>query len=98
VGCTPDLVLPKYGLAVFVDGDYWHSCPVHTSKRTFNGPNSRAWAEKFQRNTERDRRSTAIAEDHGWTVVRVWECAIRADVASCADQVLAGISPSPVPD
>lgn len=36
--CTPDLVLPRRRIAVFVDGDYWHSCPEHGRKIPFAGP------------------------------------------------------------
>ncbi|MEU9685382.1 hypothetical protein [Amycolatopsis japonica] len=36
--CTPDFVLPRYRLAVFVDGCFWHGCPAH-SPAQFRGPN-----------------------------------------------------------
>jgi DNA mismatch endonuclease, patch repair protein len=94
-GCTPDIVLPARHLVVFVDGDYWHTCPVH-GRRDFSGPNAALWAEKMARNKQRDVRSTKIAQDLGWTVVRVWECAVRADPVAVADAVLAGKSAGPV--
>ncbi|MGW0485371.1 very short patch repair endonuclease [Nonomuraea sp. NPDC003214] len=94
-GCTPDLVLPKHRIAVFVDGDYWHSCPEHGRKRPFTGPNAQLWEAKMARNRERDRRSTELAVQAGWTVVRVWECTIRADAGSAARAVLDGQSPPP---
>src|SRR5262245_61505740 len=53
-GCTPDLVLPSRRIAVFVDGDYWHSCPVHGRKAPFTGPNAALWADKLRRNQARD--------------------------------------------
>jgi DNA mismatch endonuclease (patch repair protein) len=87
-GCTPDLVLPRHRVAVFVDGDYWHSCPVHGRRRPFTGPNAALWEEKMQRNKERDARSTAIAEDLGWHVVRLWECTVRANPQAAANAVL----------
>ncbi|MBV8542294.1 MAG: very short patch repair endonuclease [Pseudonocardiales bacterium] len=94
--CTPDLVLPRRGIAVFVDGDYWHSCPEHGRKTPFTGPNADLWAEKLRRNRERDSRSTKLAEEAGWTVVRVWECAVRADSLGVARDVLDGRAPGPV--
>lgn len=94
-GCTPDLVLPTRRIAVFVDGDYWHSCPVHGRKTPFTGPNAQLWVEKMARNAARDRRSSALAAEAGWTVVRVWECAVRADPVQAARLVLGGISPPP---
>lgn len=87
-GCTPDLVLPRHRIAVFVDGDYWHSCPRHGRKRPFTGPNATLWEQKMQRNIERDRRSTSIAEELDWRVVRLWECSVRADPSAAAEAVL----------
>lgn len=94
-GCTPDIVMPKRHIAVFVDGCYWHSCPIHGRKAPFTGPNAHLWEQKMVRNRERDRRSSALAEAAGWTVVRVWECAIREDADSAARAALAGESPPP---
>lgn len=94
-GCTPDIVLPKHGLAVFVDGDYWHSCPVHGRKRPFTGPNAELWERKMQRNRERDERSTKLARENGWTVLRLWECTVRADPAKAAQAVLDRHAPDP---
>jgi DNA mismatch endonuclease (patch repair protein) len=87
-GCTPDLLMPKWRLAIFVDGCYWHSCPQHGRKTPFSGPNAALWEEKMRRNRERDVRSTALAEDLGWRVLRVWECEVRADVGAVAERVL----------
>lgn len=89
-GCTPDIVLPGRRLAIFVDGDYWHSCPLHGRKTPFTGPNAGLWEEKMRRNQQRDRISTSTAEGLGWTVARIWECAVRADPHEVARKVLAG--------
>ncbi len=94
-GCTPDIVLPKRRLAVFVDGDYWHSCPVHRRGKTIQGPNAALWAAKLARNKERDRRATLLAEQAGWQVIRVWECTVRHDPLAAAREVLAGRNPPP---
>ena len=88
-GCTPDLVLPRHRLAVFVDGCYWHSCPEHGRRTPFTGPNAALWERKMERNRERDEASTAIARALGWTVVRVWEHEVRADAVQSAGRVLA---------
>ena len=87
-GCTPDLVLPKMRLAVFVDGCYWHSCPAHGRQMPWTGPNADLWAEKMARNQARDERSTVIAQELGWTVVRVWEHDIEASASDTAARVL----------
>ncbi|HLS44736.1 MAG TPA: very short patch repair endonuclease [Ornithinicoccus sp.] len=87
-GCTPDLVMPGRGLAVFVDGCFWHGCPKHGRKQPWTGPNAQRWAEKMARNHERDRRATAIAKELGWSVIRVWECDVMADPDGIATRVL----------
>jgi DNA mismatch endonuclease (patch repair protein) len=87
-GCTPDILMPGRRLAVFVDGCWWHSCPRHGRTMPFTGPNAQLWSEKMRRNLERDERSTALAEEVGWTVVRVWECEVREDAEAVAARTL----------
>lgn len=74
----PDIVLPKYRLAVLVHGCFWHR---HTNCQLAATPATRAdfWGHKFEANVERDRRSTAALVDQGWRVAIVWECGIRND-------------------
>ncbi|MFD5711142.1 hypothetical protein ACFWHW_12225 [Streptomyces pharetrae] len=56
--CTADFVLPRYHLAVFVDGCFWHGCPDHSPAK-FRGPNAALWQEKIEANKKRDRRDRA---------------------------------------
>lgn len=66
----PDVVFTRKKVAVFVDGCFWHSCPVHGRQpRT----NSEYWSPKLQKNRERDCRNTEALKQAGWLVVRVWE-------------------------
>ncbi|WP_404393734.1 very short patch repair endonuclease [Humibacillus xanthopallidus] len=88
-GCTPDFVLPRRRIAVFVDGCFWHGCPEHGRKRPWTGPNAARWEDKMRRNAERDKRSTELAEGHGWHVVRVWECSVQDDATAVARLILA---------
>ncbi|SEP91107.1 very short patch repair endonuclease [Lentzea albida] len=84
--CTPDFVLPRYHLAVFVDGCFWHGCPTH-SPQQFRGPNAELWARKLSANRERDKRNDRVVTDAGWRVIRVWECEIKSDVEVAADKL-----------
>lgn len=90
-GCTPDIVLPGRRIAVFVDGCYWHSCPAHGRKAPFTGPNAALWEEKMRRNRDRDLRASALAEEAGWIVIRVWEHEVTADPNAAAARVLAAV-------
>ena len=96
-GCTPDFVMPGRRVAVFVDGCFWHGCPEHGRKTPWTGPNAELWATKMQRNAERDRRSTQLAEEHGWHVIRVWECQVHRDPAKIAACLLSQLRRSAAP-
>ena len=68
---SPDFVWRKQRVALFVDGCFWHGCPKHG-----HVPRSRLeyWIPKLQRNKRRDRAVTKMLREHGWVVVRIWEC------------------------
>jgi len=69
----PDFVFRRERVAVFVDGCFWHACPVHGTRPAGN----RAfWKAKLDRNAERDRAVTRALRKAGWTVLRVWEHAL----------------------
>lgn len=66
----PDLAFTRRRVAVFVDGCFWHVCPVHGREPTSN---EWYWTPKLRRNVERDRFADTLLQVAGWTVVRVWE-------------------------
>lgn len=66
----PDIVFTRSKVAVFVDGCFWHCCPVHGSNPVVN---ESYWSPKLARNVERDIRNTASLKEAGWVVIRVWE-------------------------
>ena len=65
-----DIVFPRAQVAVFVDGCFWHVCPIHGREPTRN---EWYWTPKLRRNVERDRLADTALTAAGWTVVRVWE-------------------------
>ena len=66
----PDIVFTRRRVAVFVDGCFWHSCPIHGRQPRANAA---YWVPKLRRNMDRDRADRESLERSGWTVVRVWE-------------------------
>jgi DNA mismatch endonuclease (patch repair protein) len=66
----PDIVFTRAHVAVFVDGCFWHGCPEHGTQPRAN---SSYWRAKIEVNQQRDRMQTDALEQHGWTVIRVWE-------------------------
>lgn len=67
---TIDIAFTRAKVAVFVDGCFWHGCPEHGTKPTFN---SEWWAVKLTANRARDADTTAHLGAVGWRVVRTWE-------------------------
>jgi DNA mismatch endonuclease, patch repair protein len=65
-----DLLLIRARIAVFVDGCFWHSCPVHATRPATNAA---WWRAKLDRNVERDRDTDQRLEHLGWCVMRFWE-------------------------
>jgi DNA mismatch endonuclease (patch repair protein) len=65
-----DLVFCSAGVAVFVDGCFWHGCPEHSRQP---GTNTGWWQEKLARNRARDAEPDRILEEAGWRVIRIWE-------------------------
>ena len=72
----PDVVLPKYGGAIMVNGWFWHG---HKGCRYATKPKSNVefWEAKIARNRHRDGVTEAHLEALGWTVITVWECELR---------------------
>ena len=71
----PDLVLPRYRAAIFVNGCFWHRHDCHL----FRMPSTRQefWSEKIACNVERDAAAHAKLRDAGWRFLIVWECALK---------------------
>ena len=76
-----DVAFTRVKLAVFVDGCFWHGCPVHGM---IPATNNEWWTWKISRNRERDADTTSHLHEQGWTVLRVWE---HTDVPAAASQI-----------
>ena len=83
-GC-PDFVFPAQNLAIFVDGCFWHCCPQcgHIPKS-----NVSYWKAKLSRNQRRDRAVTRELRACGFTVIRLWECAVKHDPQKCLSLIV----------
>lgn len=83
----PDIVFPRQRVAVFVDGCFWHCCPLHGNQPD---KNRAYWNGKLSRNRERDQAVSETLSAEGWHVVRIWEhqsiaeavCAVESSLAS----------------
>ena len=73
---TPDIVMPRRKVAIFVHGCFWHH---HQGCRYAKMPATRPdfWKAKLEANVERDRRAVDKLQALGWRVLCVWECSTR---------------------
>lgn len=77
----PDIAFTRVMVAVFLDGCFWHGCPLHgTSPKS----NADWWKAKITRNLERDARVRDQLEDLGWLVLRYWA---HDDVDDICDEI-----------
>ena len=85
----PDIVFTRKKTAVFVDGCFWHKCPV-----CFRPPatNEEFWNEKLQKNVERDQRVNRELEELGWTVLRFWEHEVRKTPEDVVARILLALN------
>ena len=89
-----DIVFGSARLAVYVDGCFWHGCPIHgTSPRA----NSDYWGPKLRRNRERDAETDRLLAAAGWTVLRAWEHEEPEDVAARVEQSVARLRQDAAP-
>jgi DNA mismatch endonuclease (patch repair protein) len=67
----PDVVFFEQRVAVFVDGCFWHGCPICTGKKP--EANSEYWQTKVLKNIARDEQNCLELVKEKWRVVRIWE-------------------------
>lgn len=65
-----DIVFRTANIAVFVDGCFWHGCPIHGTQAKANAG---FWRNKIKQNQLRDLDTNEKLKKMGWKVIRVWE-------------------------
>ena len=76
---TPDILLPRHKLAIFVHGCFWHG---HQDCKRARLPETSAdfWKAKIERNIARDAHVKASLADLGYRVLTVWGCEVKDEV------------------
>ncbi|MBL1131474.1 MAG: very short patch repair endonuclease [Chloroflexi bacterium] len=72
----PDVAFDDCKLAIFVDGCFWHGCPV-CQRLLKPQTNQVYWELKIQRNKERALKYNQQLQQQGWEVIRIWEHEIQ---------------------
>ena len=73
---TPDIVLPKYKTAIFINGCFWHG---HEGCKYFIWPQNNAefWHDKISTNKARDVKKHQELRSLGWNVEIFLECQLK---------------------
>lgn len=72
----PDIVLPKYKTAIFINGCFWHgheNCKYAKLPET----NHEFWLTKINGNIQRDITTSAKLTEMGWRVFTIWQCELK---------------------
>jgi len=83
----PDIVIHKYKLIIFIDGEFWHGYKWE-EKKTKIKANKDYWIKKIERNIQRDIQNTQILQELGYIVIRFWEHEIKKDINDCVKKVM----------
>ena len=72
----PDIYIPKYNTAIFVNGCFWH---MHENCKLSSIPKNHYdfWKNKLEGNVERDKKNYKELENMGIKVIVIWGCEIK---------------------
>lgn len=84
---TPDVAFPRWRVAVFVDGVWWHGHPDYLPR----GRRGKYWDDKIARNMARDREVNASLERLDWCVLRFWDLDVIATPGAVVDAITAAL-------
>jgi len=91
VAGTPDVVMLREKLAIFVDGDFWHGRSWKTrglsSLRALFPTRTDYWVQKITRNIARDKKVNRALKQSGWQVIRVWESDVLHHMEKCVRRI-----------
>ena len=85
---SPDIVITKYKIAIFVDGDFWHARGHEQAPGEQIATNKDFWKKKLARNVERDKEVNDQLTQAGWLVLRFWESDIKKDIDGVIAEIM----------
>lgn len=84
---NPDIVMNKFKLIIFIDGEFWHGYNWK-EKKTKIKSNRDFWIPKIERNMQRDEENELELRKMGYTIFRFWEHQIKNDIENCLNQIM----------
>lgn len=85
---TPDIVLLRQRIAIFVDGDFWHARHHKEHPGEQIRSNQEYWVKHLSRNVEHDREVNDELAQEGWLVLRFWESDIQHDLEKVVNEIM----------
>jgi len=82
----PDIVITKYRIAIFCDGEFWHGKNWEIKKTQIQS-NREYWLAKIEKNIDRDNIVDWQLHNQGWVVMRFWGEEIRKNLAACVEDI-----------
>ncbi len=82
----PDIVIRKYRLAIFVDGEFWHGRDWEKRREHIHA-NRGFWIPKIERNMQKDKQATRTLRDMGYVVFRFWSQEILRELPRVVNQI-----------
>ena len=84
---SPDIAIPRYRIAIFVDGEFWHGKDWEIRKPRLKS-NREYWIEKIEENIARDKRVDDQLRAIDWTPIHFWSKDVLKDADSCISDII----------
>jgi DNA mismatch endonuclease, patch repair protein len=84
---SPDILIGKYKLAIFIDGAFWHGHNWEEKKGKIKS-NRSFWIPKIERNMQRDGENNEKLAQMGYTVMRFWDFEVKHEFVVCLNTIL----------
>lgn len=81
----PDICFPGKRIAIFINGCFWHRCPI--CSYPLPKTNTEFWKQKFKLNIARDIAKLKALQELGWHSLTIWECEIKNDLPSVISRI-----------
>ncbi|MBN1926681.1 MAG: very short patch repair endonuclease [Prolixibacteraceae bacterium] len=82
----PDIVISKFKLAIFIDGNFWHGYNWK-EKRGKIKSNRDFWIPKIERNIQRDKENNQKLQQMGFHVFRFWDHQVKKEMSACITRI-----------
>ncbi len=83
----PDIVIAKFKMLVFIDGEFWHGYDWENKKKKLKS-NRKFWIPKIERNIQRDEQINQKLKGMGWRVMRFWDFQVKKELGVCVQKIL----------